>query len=223
MKRILPIRNYCIWEVNGMEKTIYIRMRNRSQVRKEEIIQLKDIALIIADEHVYQRLQTLEIYQVKNEDRNIVIIDAMTVIRNVTRVFPEFEVQMIGPSQTIVEVVFKRRKSSVPAFLSIWFLLFFGAALTIMNFHEDVSMQIVQQKLYTMVTGKKEVKPLLFQIPYSFGLGLGMVLFFNHFFRKRINEEPSPLEVEMFNYQQDIDQYVIMHENKESMKHIDDY
>ncbi|WP_318508518.1 stage V sporulation protein AA [Bacillus sp. T3] len=206
-----------------MEKTIYIRMRNRSQVRKEEVIQLKDLALIIAEERVYNHLQTLEIYQVKNEDRNIVIIDAMTIIRNVTNVFPEFEVQMIGPSQTIVEVVYKRRKSSVPAFLSIWFLLFFGAALTIMNFHEDVSMQIVQQKLYTMVTWKKEVKPLLFQIPYSFGLGLGMVLFFNHFFRKRINEEPSPLEVEMFNYQQDIDQYVIMHENKESMKSIDDY
>jgi len=206
-----------------MEKTIYIRMRNRSQVRKEEVIQLKDLALIIAEEQVYNNLQTLEIYQVKNEDRNIVIIDAMTIIRNVTKVFPEFEVQMIGPSQTIVEVVYKRRRSSVPAFLSIWFLLFFGAALTIMNFHEDVSMQIVQQKLYTMVTGKKEVKPLLFQIPYSFGLGLGMVLFFNHFFRKRINEEPSPLEVEMFNYQQDIDQYVIMHENKESMKSIDDY
>ena len=45
-----------------------------------------------------------------------------------------------------------------------------------------------------------------------------MILFFNHVFKKRINEEPSPLEVEMFNYQKDIDHYVIIHENKESMK-----
>ena len=57
----------------------------------------------------------------------------------------------------------------------------------------------------------------MFQIPYSFGLGLGMIFFFNHVFKKRLNEEPSPLEVEMFNYQQDLDRYVIMHENKESM------
>lgn len=49
-----------------------------------------------------------------------------------------------------------------------------------------------------------------------------MILFFNYVFRKRINEEPSPLEVEMFNYQQSIDQYVILHENKESMRKIDD-
>ncbi|WP_147533849.1 stage V sporulation protein AA [Bacillus marasmi] len=206
-----------------MDQTIYIRMRNRSQVRKEDKVYLKDIALIIADDEVLEKLKTLEIYQVKNEDRNIVIIDGMKVIKRITNVYPGCEVQMIGPSQTIVEVIFKKKKFSLPAFLLIWFLLFFGAALTIMNFHEDVSMQIVQQKLYTMVTGKKEIKPLLFQIPYSIGLGLGMILFFNHFFRKRINEEPSPLEVEMFNYQQDIDQYVIMHENKESMKHIDDY
>jgi stage V sporulation protein AA len=76
--------------------------------------------------------------------------------------------------------------------------------------------------LYTIITGVKEPKPFLFQIPYSIGLGLGMILFFNHVFQKRINEEPSPLEVEMFNYQQDLDNYVIIHENKESMKKLDD-
>jgi stage V sporulation protein AA len=92
----------------------------------------------------------------------------------------------------------------------------------IMNFHDDVSMQSVQEKLYTIITGKNTSKPLLFQIPYSLGLGLGMILFFNHVFRKRINEEPSPLEVEMFNYQQDIDSYVVIHENKESMRRLDD-
>jgi stage V sporulation protein AA len=91
-----------------------------------------------------------------------------------------------------------------------------------MNFHDDVSMKSVQEKLYTIITGKNTPKPLLFQMPYSIGLGLGMILFFNHVFRKRINEEPSPLEVEMFNYQQNIDSYVVIHENKESMKQLDD-
>lgn len=83
-------------------------------------------------------------------------------------------------------------------------------------------MQRVHRHLYEMVTGQAVDKPLLLQIPYSLGLGIGMILFFNHWFRKRINEEPSPLEVEMFNYQQSIDQYVILHENKESLKPLDD-
>ena len=78
------------------------------------------------------------------------------------------------------------------------------------------------QKLFTLITGRIDDKPLLIQIPYSFGLGIGMILFFNHFFKKRFNEEPSPLEVEMFNYQQDLDRYVIMNENNESVRHLDD-
>lgn len=215
-------RNHLVWEVNGMEKTIYIRMRNRCQIRHQGPVYLSDIAQIIADDQLLKSLQKLSVYQVKPEDRNMIVIDAMMVITQIIKAFKEVEVQMIGPAQTIVEVVLQKKAISIPAFLLIWFLLFFGAALTIINFHEDVSMQAAQQHLYTMVTGEVEEKPLLFQIPYSFGLGLGMVLFFNHFFRKRINEEPSPLEVEMFNYQQDIDQYVIIHENKESMKQIDD-
>lgn len=207
-----------------MEKTIYIRMRNRSQVGQEGNVYLKDIAQIIAEEDsILKVVQNLAVHKVKKEDRNIIIIDAMTVINRITKAVPEAEVQIIGPAQTIVEVIFKKKKISLPGFLLIWLLLFFGAAFTIMNFHEDVSMQPVHQRIYKVITGKHETKPLLFQIPYSFGLGLGMVLFFNHFFRKRINEEPSPLEVEMFNYQQDIDSYVIMHENKESMKHLDDH
>lgn len=95
--------------------------------------------------------------------------------------------------------------------------------MAIMNFHDDVSMKNVHEKIYTIITGKVNPKPLLFQIPYSLGLGLGMILFFNHFFQKRFNEEPSPLEVEMFNYQMDLDNYVIIHENKESMKMLDDH
>jgi stage V sporulation protein AA len=91
-----------------------------------------------------------------------------------------------------------------------------------MNFHEDVSMQTVHQKLFHLLTGIEDQKPLTIQIPYSIGLGLGMTLFFNHFFKKRINDEPSPLEVEMFNYQQSLDQYVIMNENKESIKRMDE-
>jgi len=48
-----------------------------------------------------------------------------------------------------------------------------------------------------------------------------MVIFFNHAFKKKFNEEPSPLEVEIFNYQQDIDHYILLNENKENMKHFD--
>lgn len=70
-------------------------------------------------------------------------------------------------------------------------------------------MRDVHIALYEIITGERNDYPYLLQIPYSIGLGLGMIVFFNHIFKKRLNEEPSPLEVEMFNYQLDLDQYVV--------------
>ncbi|WP_078414913.1 stage V sporulation protein AA [Priestia abyssalis] len=205
-----------------MENTVYLRMRHRVQVNPNETVRLGQIALIIARSETKEKLQKLLIHQVTMSDRNIIVVDVMKVIAQMKKEDADLDIQNIGPAQTIVEVMFKKKNYSGFFFALVWLLLFIGAALAIMNFHEDVSMRQVHQKLFYMLTGVKDEKPLLLQIPYSFGLGLGMVLFFNHLFRKRINEEPSPLEVEMFNYQQDLDQYVIMHENKESMKNIDE-
>ena len=46
-----------------------------------------------------------------------------------------------------------------------------------MNFHEDVSMREVHIALYEIITGERNEYPYLLQIPYSIGLGLGMIVF----------------------------------------------
>lgn len=201
---------------------VYIRMRNRVQVKGNQTVRIKDIARIIGPEEVIQIIEETFILTVKKEDKNIIVIDLAQLIMAIRKVDPQIEVQTFGPSQTIIEVIYSKKKMSYLTFALVWFLLFIGAGMTIMNFHVDVSMGEVHQKVFTLITGKLDEKPLLIQIPYSFGLGIGMILFFNHFFKKRFNEEPSPLEVEMFNYQQDLDRYVTMNENKENVRDLDD-
>lgn len=200
---------------------IYLRMRNKVQVKLNQKVKIMDIARIIGKDETVKQLEEKTLLTVKKEDKNIIIIDLVQMIETIRKMDQSLEIQAIGPSQTIIEVVYDKGKVSFLNFVAVWLLLFIGAVMTIMNFHVDVSMREVHQKLFTIITGKVDEKPLLIQIPYSLGLGLGMILFFNHFFKKRFNEEPSPLEVEMFNYQQDLDQYVILNENKESVRHLD--
>lgn len=197
-------------------ETIYLRMKNRIMVKSNQQIRIGDVARIVGSDTLIDPIESLALHTVKKEDNNIIIIDLIKVIAVIQKFDSTIDVQTIGPAQTIVEVQYKKKKVSILSFIAVWLLLFIGAAITIMNFHEDVSMQDVHQKLFSIITGREDKKPLLIQIPYSFGLGIGMILFLNHFFKKRFNEEPSPLEVEMFNYQQDLDQYVILNENKES-------
>ena len=67
-------------------------------------------------------------------------------------------------------------------------------------------------RITELVTGKKTEHPLWFQMPYSLGIGIGMLVFFNHLFRKRFNEEPNPLEVELYMYEENVNAYVIADE-----------
>ncbi|KFN01913.1 stage V sporulation protein AA [Bacillus clarus] len=205
-----------------MEQTIYLKMRNRLKVSPSYEVRLKDIAQIVGDSSVVETVQNEIVYKITARDKTHVVIDVMKVIEIIQQKMEHIQINLLGSGQTLVEIIYDRKNVNPIFFGLVWTLLFVGAALAIIYFHEDVSMQQVHQRLYYMITGEVNEQPLLFQIPYSLGLGLGMVLFFNHVFQKRINEEPSPLEVEMFQYQQSLDQYVIVHENKESTKKIAD-
>ncbi|MCZ2738279.1 stage V sporulation protein AA [Bacillus safensis] len=205
-----------------MDGQIFIRLRHRIKTGIDQLIYLEDIAQITGDEFAVHKLSKMPVYHVSKKDRHIVVLDIMHVVKTIKKTWPDIDIQTVGGSEAIVEIDTGKRQLSPVLFVFVWLLLFVGATLAIMNFHEDVSMRLVHIRLYEMITGKTVEHPYLLQIPYSFGLGFGMILFFNHVFKKRLNEEPSPLEVEMFKYQLDLDHYVALNENKETLKDIHD-
>jgi len=197
-----------------MKDLVYLRMKKKLILNSMQKIVLKDIAYLSSTQEVKKRLESLPIYKITKNDKNIVVIDSFLIIEYINKEFLDVEIQVIGPTHTIIQIEKQKRSSSILFASVVWVILFIGSAMTIMNFHYDVSMQEVQQKLHFLITGEKTEFPLWIQIPYSIGLGVGMLLFFNHWFNKRFNEEPSPLEIEIYNYQQNLDQYLGHYENK---------
>jgi len=197
-----------------VKKVVYIRLMKNIKVPHRGSIKLKDIALLYSLTNQLEDLKDTPIYTMTKQDQQIAVIDRFLIIDQLIQRYEDLEYQFIGPQETIVRLDKIKQKPSVWIVSFVWFLLFIGTAMTIMNFHYDVSMQEVQQKLHYLFTGEENEFPLWIQIPYSIGLGLGMLLFFNRWFKKKFNEEPSPLEVELFNYQQDLDQYVSYYENE---------
>ncbi|WP_284141239.1 stage V sporulation protein AA [Virgibacillus sp. LDC-1] len=197
-----------------MKQLVYIRMKKNLDIKDMREIRLKDIAYLSTLSHdLKSRLENMPIYRITKKDNNLVVIDSFLIVEHLTTQFNEIEIQLIGPTNTVIRVHKVRKHSSILLTAFAWIILFIGTAMTIVNFHYDVSMQVVQQRIHYLLTGEYTKYPLWLQIPYSFGLGAGMLLFFNHWFNKRFNEEPSPLEVEIFNYQQSIDNYIGHHEN----------
>lgn len=201
-----------------MKHPLFLRLRQRLAVKPQSVITLGDICQIYWDGKREEAIRQIPIYRVVPEDGNLVIIDIMQVIEKLRAALPETDLEITGASQIIVEVQSPKKQPKGHLVALVWLILFIGSGLAIMNFHTDVSMPEVHQRIYYLITGMENKHPLWLQIPYSIGIGLGMILFFNHIFKKKINEEPSPLEVELFLYQQSLDQYYIQHENKENQR-----
>ncbi|TQS74467.1 stage V sporulation protein AA [Ornithinibacillus gellani] len=196
-----------------MSSIVYLRLKKHVHLRPMQQIRLADIAYISTMAPNKMKLAETNLYQITKQDKQAVVLDSFQIIEQIHAQFPDLEIQLVGPTYTIVNVEKKKHKHSILLASFVWILLFIGTAMTIMNFHYDVSMLEVQQKLHFLFTGRQSDHPLWIQIPYSFGLGIGMLLFFNHWFKKRFNEEPSPLEIELFQYQQSMDEYMSYHEN----------
>ncbi|PAD31237.1 stage V sporulation protein AA [Paenibacillus sp. 7523-1] len=195
--------------------TVYIRLRSRIRIQRGRGVKLGDIAHVLTSpEDGERRLLELELLRPGPEDGNLILIDILQIIPQIRRMLPEVTVELIGSGHTLVEVVAGTGKPSQSLFILVWLLLFFGSALTIMNFHADVNMQEVQIRIVEMITGRRDEHPYLFQVAYSIGIGFGMAVFFNHLFKKKWNEEPTPLEVEMFLYQQNVDKFVVIEETE---------
>ncbi|MRH42340.1 stage V sporulation protein AA [Aquibacillus halophilus] len=192
---------------------IYLRLKKNIEIKGNDIIHLNDIAYITGDSATINQIGKTFIYEITDSDKTISVIEGFTVVQQLIQLFPKIEIQLIGPTQSIINIKKTTKTPSLILVILIWLLLFIGASMAIMNFHYDVSMQEVQQKLHFLMTGEKTEYPLWIQVPYSLGLGVGMILFFNHLFKKRFNEEPSPLEIEMFKYQQDLDSYASYYQN----------
>ncbi|MET3682384.1 stage V sporulation protein AA [Alkalibacillus flavidus] len=197
-----------------MAEVVYIRLKPKISVKTGDHIRLGDMAWICCADCWQDKLLTLFIHDVQSTDHTYKVIDIYHVIEKLKHLYPDVEVETVGASQTVLALE-QRKPTLYPLYIFfVWTLLFIGAAMAVMNFHYDVSMPDVQAHLHDMMARDVDRSVLWLQIPYSIGLGLGMVLFFNHFFKKKFNEEPSPLEVEMFNYDQNLYQYVTFNENE---------
>ncbi|MGG4142915.1 stage V sporulation protein AA [Paenibacillus algorifonticola] len=192
---------------------LYLRLRKRIGIRPGKEVTLGQAARLLGEsEEQERRLGQVVLYRHSKPDGNRVVIDLLQIVSQLRELEPGLSIEAYGDPQVLVMIADKPPKPRIPLLVFSWLLLFFGAGLAIMNFHTDVSMKEVHIRIVELITGEHNEHPLWFQIPYSFGIGLGMVLFFNHLFRKRFNEEPNPLEVELFTYQENVNAYVIADE-----------
>lgn len=156
----------------------------------------------------------------KNAGHPIVAFSVLKIIELIHEDYPNLDVSNEGEADFIIE--YKEHPDEATwisrlktILLSI--VIFFGASFSIMAFNNDIGITEVFGKFYEQVMGSKSTGVTEIEICYSIGLAVGITVFFNHFGKKKITHDPTPLQVEMRKYEEDIDTTFI--ENAERKGH----
>ena len=192
--------------------TIYIKAEQNVEMQSEDVY-LKDIAkLVCSDEHTLAKAKAIKLHRFKAGEPKRQVISLLKIIEEIDKVCPGADVQSIGEAAVMVELIdVDRHKGPVQtiklAFVAL--VSFFGTAFTIMAFHNDIGINEVFTKIYEMVMGRRGDGYGILELAYSTGLAVGIIVFFNHIGGRRITKDPTPIEVEMRIYEEDVNKALI--------------
>ncbi len=196
---------------------LYIQLRDGCQGEQDTIVLIKDLAVVLSDSKIKEEILRQEILFLGKNIQEYTVVSVLTIIDKITNLYPNMTIIPIGSSEILVHKKNKKSKDknllwTMFKLVLVCITLFVGTGLAIMNFHADVNMAESHKQIYKLLTGIENSRPLIIQIPYSLGIGLGMAIFFSHIIPKKYSNEPSPMEIEMYSYKKSINEYLLKNE-----------
>ncbi|MDR2648713.1 MAG: stage V sporulation protein AA [Clostridiales bacterium] len=205
---------------------IYIKPKAKINVNQKRTLTIKDIAEIEAPEKIAQKLLKSAVLNIKTDKKSNYLVSVLDIIKVIKKQAPGATVNNVGETDIIVSFnPDDKKQNPIIKVLMITFVtitLLMGSATAIMSFHSDAQMPKVFQNYHKIFFGKESEKPLIIDIPYSIGLACGIVIFFNHFLGKKLTEEPTPIEVEMTEYEDAVNNTIVEQLSSEDSKKADE-
>ena len=184
---------------------------------------VKDIGTVYCSspEFTYQ-VENLKLYQFPKGSNAKEVFSIVNLLEKIKEIDKEMELVNLGETDFII--YYKARTECAKwkqqaKILFVCLVAFFGAAISIMAYNNDVGIEQLFAKVYEWLTGKKAGGPGLWEISYSIGLGVGIVVFFNHAARKTFSDEPTPFVVQMRLYEKDVNNTFITGAGRKGEEH----
>lgn len=192
--------------------TVYLKCDRNVEVRSPDVY-LSDLgSLRCADKAVEARAKALKVHHFSRQGTRRCVIDALKLVALLEEMSPGVAVQIVGEPDVLVEWVEVGKKKGAGEWVKaalVCLVSFFGTAFTIMAYHNDVGINQVFSEVYRLVMNRQPGGINVLEVSYSLGLAFGIVAFFNHVGGRRLTKDPTPIEVAMRNYEEDVDKTLI--------------
>ena len=204
---------------------IYLKPKKKVTLSNQAAVLINDVADVIATKEVAGKVKKMPLMALdggagRKQNHLVSITDMIAAIQ---KSYSNATVNNVGEMDTWVQYMPKKSRDIVwlkwLKIAAVGLVLFIGSSTAIMSFHTDGQIPKIFEKYYSIFFGVEKTNPAIISIPYAIGLGLGIVVFYNHFMGKKLTGDPTPIEVEMEQYDMEVTETMLdaMAQRKERM------
>ena len=201
-----------------MNSTIYIKADKNVEVTKAEVTIGDILEVECSEPKVIPKIKTCRLFKFTKDPahskakKKRTVISVLKIISHIHELYPNAEVENLGAPDIIITYEDQRTSGRFIHGLKVSLVVlitFVGSAFSIMTFNNDVQLTALFSQIYELQTGRTADGITVLELTYSIGLIIGILIFFNHFGKKRFSSDPTPIEVEMRLYENDIQTTII--------------
>ena len=191
---------------------VYLKAEKNSEVHEPDVFLSQVAQVLCRDKDLENRCRAVKLMTIHDEKENRYVCSVVDVVEKLQKACGEVTVVNLGEADFIIDY---RPNAKEPGVLSwiktaaVCLVVFFGAAFAIMTFNNDGSVARIFKDVYYLVTGVQSDGITVLEIGYSLGLMAGVLVFFNHFGKRKLTTDPTPIEVQMRLYEDEVDTTVI--------------
>jgi len=176
-------------------------------------LRIKDLAKIYcSNPEMTKTIENIRLFTFPNEKSSRETISILKIIQEIKAIYKDAEIYNLGEQDILVYYKMPEKKNKLKEKLkvgAICLTVFFGSGISIMGYNNDVDLEKVFAKIYLTTMGTEAPVMNFMYAFYAVGLFIGMIVFFNHASRKRLSDEPTPVEVQMRMYEKNVNSALI--------------
>lgn len=201
--------------MSANDETIYIKI-DQNVLVSDSSVTIGDVASVTSsNEPMVRQVRQIKIYQFPEKAVNgkklprvqRKVFSILKIVELIHKDYPNAEISNEGEADFVLE--YKKEEPSKPLevvkTVLLCILVFFGAAFTIMSFNNDIAITELFEKFYLQIAGVESNGVTELEISYCIGVSVGILVFFNHVGKKKLTPDPTPIQVELRKYEQDVD------------------
>ena len=185
-------------------QTLYLKGERNIEVTKQDVTLGDIVSFECSDKTLIPKIKALRILKIRKSGKQRFVISILKIIACIHEKYPGLEIQNLGEQDIIVTyedqktpaLIWHIAKTAVVVLIT-----FCGAAFSILAVNNDVDVTKLFEQIYELVTGNPTDGFTILEVSYSIGLTIGILVFFNHFGKKRFTVDPTPMEVQMRLYE----------------------